>query len=192
MNKTNTELKRISRKYYEDFNTFCKWSREARLKELAPGDPAPETGKLYGKYKDMFDEKAKGYRTAASEILEAEKKAVIKKINKAPSQDAVNVLNVMKLRDNITADQINSLIDEYGDNVIFYEAARDLANQKGLRTDNIFSEHPVREQLARVEAAERSVIKSLVPMDTERGHNTEAYQMLVEQYIDSAFPGGDE
>lgn len=187
MSKSNSELKKISKKYYEDFNWSCERSREQRLRELQPGDPAPEHGKLYGKYKEQFNEKAREYRSAAAAIFEAEKKAINKKINEAPSQEAVNVLSVLKLRDNITAEHINSMISEYGDNVMFYEAARDLASQKGLTTENIISEHPIREQLARVEAAERSVLNSLVPMDTENGHNTTAYYAIVNQFIDAAF-----
>ena len=187
MSKTNSELKGITKKYYEEFNSLCERSREHRLKELRPGDPAPEHGKLYGEYKERFNDKAREYRGAAAAIFDAEKKAINKKINEAPSQEAVNVLSVLKLRDNITAEQINGMIDEYGDNVMFYEAARDLAKQKGLTTGNVFSEHPIREQLARVEAAERSVIKSLVPMDTEKGHGSATYQALVDSFIDAAF-----
>lgn len=194
INKTNSELKKLTKDYFGTFNDFCERSREERLKELQPGEYAPEKGKLYGSYRDKMENKAAEIRNAANSILEAELEKAKEKVNAAPSTDAVNTISLLKLRDPkaLTKNQFTSLLDKYGDNPLCFDTIRDLGKQAGIVTDYEFTEHPARVELENIEVVSKNLNRAFNVYDTEKGYNSEVYQGMLCGYIDKAFPSDPE
>lgn len=184
MSKVNSELKKIVKNYYEDYDRFCKMSREERLKDLRPGEPAPKANTIYGNHRTAFDDKAADYRAKAMAIIDSEMKATNKKLAAAPSTDAVNAITLLKMRDNVSREAVSNLLDAYGDNVQAFDTIRDIAKQKGIAT---LREHPMRVQMENIEAARSNLYRALNADDTARGHNSAAFVQLINSSIDAAF-----
>lgn len=189
MSKANSELKAIAKDYNDTFKFYSEADYNDKLLALKPGQPAPVKGKLSGVRRERMEEKAAECRSKAADILNRELAAVNKKITAAPSTEAVNTISLLAMRDpkTIGPEVINTLLDEYGDNVQSYETIKDIAKQKGIVTDLDGINHPLREQQANIEALNRSLCKAFDINYTEAGHDSEGFAGLLNLSIDSAF-----
>lgn len=189
MSKTNSELKAIVKDYYNTFKFYSENDYNDKLLALKPGEPAPIKGKLSGARRERMEEKAAECRSKAADIINRELTAVNKKITAAPSTEAVNTITLLNMRDEktITPELVNTLLDEYGDNVQSYEAIKDIAKRKGVTVPDGVN-HPLREQQANIEALNRSLYKSLNLLETEKeGRGGEGFEAFIEVTIDNTF-----
>ena len=189
MSKANAELKAIAKDYNDTFKFYSEADYNDKLLALKPGQPAPVKGKLSGVRRERMEEKAAECRSKAADIINRELAAVNKKITAAPSTEAVNTISLLAMRDpkTIGPEVINTLLDEYGDNVQSYETIKDIAKQKGIVKDLDGINHPLREQQANIEALSRSLYKAFDINYTEAGHDSEGFTGLLNLSIDSAF-----
>ena len=167
MSKTNAELKAIMRDYNKTFRDLSNAEYNEKLLSLKPGENAPTKGKLTGTRRERMENKAAECRSKVADILNREMTEVNKKLTAAPSTEAVNTITLFNMRDSksITPEMINTLLDEYGDNVQSYEAIKDIAKQKGFNLDFNGVMHPLREQQANIEALNRSLNSSLTSIN---------------------------
>lgn len=189
MSKINAELKKLTTEYYSTFNNYCERSHEQRLKELKPGEYVPPKGKLSEYYRDEMEAKANEIKYKVNALIDPEIKAVKKKVNAAPSAEAVAAVSMLKMRNPkaLTSDILTTLIEEYGDNPLTYDTIRDIAKDSKVSTPYNYKEHPLRKQLDNIEAASRSLNKAFNVFDTENGHNTPGFKQILDTYIDEAF-----
>ena len=184
----NKELKAITGKYVEDYKTICNRSREERIKQLRPGEPIPKESTLYGdRAKADFKELADSHRAKANEILERELKAVNDKLTEAPSTEAVNSMQLLKMRDRVTLDEINGLMIRYGDNNQIYDTLKDVARQHGIN-EYAFDRNPLRVRAEMLSDLQHNINSSLTVNKAERGYATEAFISLINASIDDACP----
>jgi len=191
MSKANAELKAITREYNRMFRTLSEDEYNEKLLALKPGENAPVKGKLSGARRERMEQKAAECRSKAADILNRELAAVNKKITAAPSTEAVNTISLLAMRDpkTIGPEVINTLLDEYGDNVQSYETIKDIAKQKGIVTDLDGINHPLREQQANIEALNKSLYKNLSLTHTEQSmdRSSEGFEAFLEMTIDQTF-----
>ena len=188
MSNTNKKLKEITSNYRNDFEKICILSREKRLKELKPGERIPEKGILYGdEAKDQFRTKAEQYRNKAIDLIDAEINVYRDKLTEAPSTEALNSVQLMALREKVTKDNIDDLIERYGDNPMVFDTIKDLAKQKGIISESEFIEHPLRLKIDAMENVRRDINRSFNIYDAERGFATEGFIALLDSEIDGAF-----
>lgn len=188
MSSKNTQLKKIVKNYYDDYDATCRISREERLKELRAGDPIPPEGRLYGKYKEQFQNRAYDYRNQAMKIIDDELNTINNELAKAPSTEAVNSISLLALRNHSTKKDFDNLLNVYGDNYQAFTTLKDLAIQKDIIPDLAFTEHPTVIRKEMVEIARNSLFNSLWENKTsDPDHNTEGYKELLNITIDNAF-----
>lgn len=191
MSKANSELKAIVKDYYNTFRFYSENDYNDKLLTLKPGQPAPVKGKLSGARRERMEEKAAECRSKAADIINRELTAVNKKITAAPSTEAVNTISLLAMRDpkTIGPEVINTLLDEYGDNVQSYEAIKDIAKQKGIVKDLDGVNHPLREQQANIEALNKSLYKNFSLTHTEQNEDRsgEGFEAFIEMTIDQTF-----
>lgn len=188
MANTNKKLKEITGNYKDDFKRICDLSREKRLKELKPGERIPEKGFIYGdEAKDQFRTKAEQYRNKAIDLIDAEINVYRDKLTDAPSTEALNSVQLMALREKVTKDDINDLIERYGDNPMVFDTIKDLAKQKGIISESEFIDHPLRQKIDAMENVRKHINRSLTFYEAERGHATDGFIAFLDSEIDGAF-----
>lgn len=182
------ELKAITNRYVDDFNVICERSREERLKTLQPGARVPAQGKLYGDdARNEFKRKADAHRVQAMSIIGNELRALNEKMTAAPSTDAVNTIQLLKMRSNITPEDINVLMMRYGDNSQVRDTLVDIAGQHDIK-DYKFESNPIRVKAEKLKDLNNSINNSLRLESAERGHASAGFVSFLNAAIDDAFP----
>ena len=184
----NTQLKAITKGYADDFKAISERSREERLKDLAPGSSIPASGKLYGdKAKNDFKVKADTYRARANEVIDKEPKSRNDKMTAAPSTEAVNTIQLLKMRNNLTEADINPLMKRYGDNTQVYDTLRDIAAQHGIHGYHL-EENPLRVKANKLSDLKNSINNNLRVERAERGYASDGFISFLNATIDDALP----
>lgn len=184
----NTELKAITTRYTDKYKNICERSREERIKSLQPGAALPAHGKLYGdEAREQFRKEADACRVQAASIIENELKALNDKMTAAPSIEAVNTIQLLKMRSNVTAADINSLMQRYGDNSQVYDTLIDIAGQHNLN-EYKFESNPLRVKANKLNDLRSSIEKNLRLERAERGYASEGFISFLNAAIDDALP----
>lgn len=132
--QANSKLKGIIDGFSKEYKVTADKSRENYMKVLPVGSRVPETGKIYQpEVEQEFNQRTLQYRAQANEILDNLLTDVHEKMTKAPTTDAANTVSLLSSRSNITRDEIDHLVETYGDNYQVYRAIQDIAHKSGYR-----------------------------------------------------------
>ena len=162
MNKQETAkyIKDLHRKWKEAFYQDAEKSRLDKMQSLNPYEPVPPTGYLYGDAaKNTFKEKSTIYRRAALEALEDWRKDVARMKAAAPSEEALRTITAFKLinPEGMTKEQyreeVQNLVDTFGDNYMINQALVSMANSAGV----MVSSHPLAAEAENFEDVERNI-----------------------------------
>lgn len=182
------ELKAITNRYADDYKAICESSREERIKNLKVGDPMPAKGILYGDAaRADFKKKADSYRVQATSIIGNELKRLNDKMTAAPSTEAVNTIQLLKMRSNVTQGDIDALMKRYGDNAQVYDTLIDIAGQHNIR-DYKYESNPVRAKVEKLSNIKTSINNNLRIERAERGYASEGFVAFLNAAIDDALP----
>lgn len=184
-----TALKDITSSYAKDYKDICERSREERIKSLEPGATLPKTGVLYGEdARQSFKVKADTHRAKANELINTELAKLNESMTAAPTTEAVNTLQLLKMRSNVTAADINNLMGRYGDNTQVYDTLLDIAAQHGIR-EYAYTRNPIRERAEKLNDLKSSINNNLRLERAERGYATDGFISFLNAAIDDALPG---
>ena len=152
--KTQNKILELQRAFIDAFNTAADISRNAAIKNLRPGEKAPAAGRVYGEdRRNAFAEKAAALRADGQKIIDDARADVLAEMSAAPTAEAVNSVNMLKLRDRVTGAEVSALINEYGQNYQTYQVIKDIAKKSEIRLE----EHPLDTALADLDRMARTV-----------------------------------
>ena len=183
----NTQIKGIISQFKDAYRTSCEASRNAYMKTLPSGAPIPKEGVIYGDdYKEEFRSMCCGYRARADEIIDGVIARLKKVMTEAPSSEAVNVVSLLKMRNNLSIEEVRDLLDRYGDNPQTWKAISSIANDHELYVGN----HPIYEEMKDVEGLKRSIDKTLTPLNSNytNTNTRDGFLSILNMQIDGALP----
>lgn len=185
-NNANYELKVILDKYAQDYAHTAEASRNAFMQSAKGGDIIPVPGRIYGNdYRAQFEEQCRGYQAEAAKILDEVISATRAEATEAPSQEAVRVVQMLQLREELTADEVHNLLSVYGSNAQAYKAIASVAASKGVRVMPC----SIDEELKGLEALKRDMVRTLTLANADRGHATDGFIAFFKSVsIDAVLP----
>lgn len=185
-NNANYELKVILDKYVQDYTQTAEASRNAFMQSSKGGDMIPAPGRIYGNdYKAQFEERCRGYQAKAEKILDGVIADIRAKATEAPSDEAVRVVQMLQLREDLTADEVYNLLYVYGNNAQAYKAIASVAASKGVRVIPC----PIDVELKALEDLKREILKTLTIYSAEGGHANESFMSFFKSIsIDAVLP----
>lgn len=137
----NGKVKKIIDDFRTDFAKTVESTRANYVKSLPAGATIPGENKIFDPAEvDAFTGRANKYRQDATDILNSCLEDISKKKTESPSSDAVNLLTLMSARQNVTADELNDVINNYGSNYQVYRACQDISVKNNL---GHLSDHPL-------------------------------------------------
>ena len=167
--QANYQLKNILDKFAKDYQTTAEASRVAFMQSAKGGDMIPAPGHIYGNdYKARFEERCKGYQAEADGVLSGIIADVRARATEAPREEAVRIVQMLQLREDLTADEVNNLLSVYGDNAQAYKAIASVAASKDVHVPPC----PIDEELKALEDLQRDMAKTLTLSSAEGGHVT--------------------
>ena len=183
--KANKEIKRLVSQFRDSYDSMCESSRNEYMKTLSPGFEVPDKGMIYGeKNRNEFSSMCKGYRERSRKIIGDVIKAIQDTLTDGPSTDAVNSVNLLNMRKNITMEEVQELLDRYGDNPQIWTTIKSIATEHKL----FIGEHPLYEQLAECKSLDLTMEKTLTLPNPKSYSLTKAYYALLDMQIDKALP----
>ena len=179
-------LKSIISKFAQEFDVTADRSRTAYIKSLNGGDRLPAEGKLYGEdVRRQFAETARQYGADAREIVDQRENEIRGLMAAAPSQDAVNALTMLKMRNEVSEEELNGAFDAYGDNYQCYKVLADIAADNNIRG---IDKHPLETELEGLAVLKTSLARVFSVPGAE-SHTAGFYSML-EAQIDNVESNG--
>lgn len=183
--EANFQLKQLVDEFGSAFHTISEASRTALMTSLKGGDMIPVPDKLYGnEYRAQFTDRCREILDAAVAIIDEQTDAIKASMAEAPSADAVNTVQMLALRDDITADEINVVLEKYGENYQAAKAIISVAASKGLRGWSCSADSRL-EDLENLRSVMRRTINAT---SAENGHASNGYLEMLKLQIDSALP----
>ena len=185
-NNANYELKVILDKYAQDYKNTAEASRNAFMQSAKGGDMIPAPGHIYGNdYKAQFEQRCRGYQAEAEKILDGVIEDTRAKATEAPSDEAVRVVQMLQLREELNADEVYNLLSVYGSNAQAYKAIASVAASK----DVYVMPCPIDEELKDLEALKRDTAKTLTLANGENGHAEDGFLSFFKSAsIDAVLP----
>ena len=182
----NYELKVILDKYAQDYKNTAEASRNAFMQSAKGGYMIPAPGHIYGNdYKAQFEQRCRGYRAEAEKILDGVIEDTRAKATEAPSDEAVRVVQMLQLREELNADEVYNLLSVYGSNAQAYKAIASVAASK----DVYVMPCPIDEELKDLEALKRDTAKTLTLANGENGHAEDGFLSFFKSAsIDAVLP----
>ena len=113
-------------------DSIVEKNRREYLASLGPGAQIPSYIKLSPENSERMNNALNTLKQGVTEIITSCIDTVAKSITAAPSTEALNTIQMLALRKNVTVDDIYSLIDKYGDNVQVHKTIRDIAEQHNI------------------------------------------------------------
>lgn len=183
--EANFQLKQLVDEFGSAFHTISEASRTALMTSLKGGDMIPVPDKLYGnEYRAQFTDRCREILDAAVAIIDEQTDAIKAAMAEAPSAEAVNTVQMLALRDDIAADEIDIVLGKYGDNYQAAKAIISVAASKGLQGWSC----TVEKQLADLEALLSIMRRTMTATSAENGHASSGYLEMLKIQIDSALP----
>lgn len=128
--KYQKEITALHKEFADRFRKTAEKSRLEAMEGLKPGDTVPKTGIIYGDAnRRSFEEEAGKIRTRGYDVIERARAELQRQITEAPKQDAVNAVAMLAHRTNITRQEVENLVQVYGENYQTYQAIRDIAGK---------------------------------------------------------------
>ena len=184
--RINKELKDVMHDFNEAYKFFCRTSREQYMKNLPAGSPVPAEGRIYTEEsKNLYAVECTKLRDRARASLAKATSELKKNTTEAPSAEAVNSINLLKIRSDITEGEIMDLVDRYGSNVQAYKAIRSIAKENKI---HVLGEHPEDIEMQNIENLSSSIDKAIVPTNDRISDGLVA---MFNMSIDQTFPVED-
>lgn len=184
--QANYQLKNILDKFAKDYQTTAEASRVAFMQSAKGGDMIPAPGHIYGNdYKARFEDRCRGYQTEAETVLTNIIADARAKATEAPSAEAVRVVQMLQLREELTADEVNNLLSAYGSNAQAYKAIASVAASKGVHVPLC----PIDEELEALKDLQRQMANTLTLASAQGGHATDSFLSFFKTMnVDTALP----
>lgn len=184
--QANYQLKNILDKFVKDYQTTAEASRVAFMQSAKGGDMIPAPGHIYGNdYKAQFEDRCREYQTEAETVLTNIIADARAKATEAPSAEAVRVVQMLQLREDLTADEANNLLSVYGDNAQAYKAIASVAASKDVHVPPC----PIDEELKALDDLQRDMAMTLTLSSAERGRTTDSFlSLFASMNIDPTLP----
>ena len=155
----NKMIKDILSKFKDTRESYNRRSRAAYMETLKPGERTPAEGHIYGdKYLDEYRAECVKYRQQLLDIIGGAADELRKKTTEAPSPDATNAITLFAMRDRVTADEVDAMMQRYGDNVLCYHFINQVARRSKIYN---YDDNPVDTQLRRIDELSASVDRML-------------------------------
>lgn len=187
--KANKDLKTILSQFKDSYRMICDSSRNSFMKTLSPGAPVPREGLIYGNdCLDEFESMCLGYRDRAKEIFDKLISELKDKVTQAPSSEAVNLISLLGVRKDVTKEEIDNLLEKYGDNPQTWKSLVSIAKENGINT---YGENDLEVQLREIEDLSKSIEKTLSSSSAQGGHATDGFLAMLSAQIDNVLPIGE-
>ena len=181
----NLRLQQIVDQFGETYRALCEASRAAFMASLRGGDRIPAPGHIYGKeFGEQFSAKCREFMDAAAAIIDEQTAVVREKLVEAPSTEAVNTVQLLALRDELTEEEVDGLLARYGENAQVFKAIVSVSAAKGLRGWKC----PLDERLEDLNGLLVTLRRTFTLASAEAGHASEGYLAMVKMQINSALP----
>lgn len=167
LNDVREKVKGVYEEWFNQYLQISDKSRSEWMKRLGPGSTIPEDGRIYGEYwQNEFSKTTSESQAKAIEILDKERKAVMEIMAEAPSYEAMNVVNLLKMRapkeklengdaKEALANEIDVFMTAYP-NYSVYETLKDIAVKAGILD---FKEHEVKKIILTLDELEKYITR---------------------------------
>lgn len=185
MSNTNKELKALIDEFNQDFKISSEASRNEALRRLNGGEKAPASGRIYGEQnREEFKSRAREYAAKASALVQAEIDKLNDKMTEAPTDDAVRALTVVGMRDNVSREEFEALLNRYGNN---YQSEKTIINL-AAKNKIYFDREPLEQKLDDLEGLGRSLRSTLTLSSAEEHADSAFFKALQSSAIDATIP----
>ena len=175
-------LKELIDGFAKEFAGVADASRTEHMKTLKPGDRTPVDGKIYGEnYRSRLAETAQQKGDEARALIEERENEIMQLMAAAPSQDAVNTISLLKMRNSLSEEELNAAFDAYGDNYTAYQVLADIAKDNKIP---VVGEHPLKAEAEGLAALKRTLRNVFAVSTAESGRLTAGYLAMLEAQID--------
>lgn len=178
----NEQLKKIIDDFMKEYERAKENSWSAYVRDLPVNGTVPGRDTIIrAEDRTAFTETcARYYETGENIILKA-RDIVLEELTKAPTEEAVRTVEMLKLRDNISEAELAALMDKYGDNPQTYNAIRSIALKQKIY---IFEENEHEDRLKKIDIVRENLQRFFVP----NGSKTAGVIYIINTLIDEAFP----
>lgn len=185
--RINSELKKLTAQYCTDYDILRQKSEAKYKNSLRPGAVFhAQQGFYYAEDKEEFEQICKGLREKAHALIDSVALDLMAKNTAAPSTEAVNVVTLLNVRQNVSADEIDQLMTKYGhDCPMVYKALYEKAESLGYHD---FKPHPTAEAAENIEQLKSLIDNRLTAYNEGRMATAAA---ALDMTIDAAFPAGE-
>lgn len=185
----NKELKELAARFENEYAASVKTSENRYKQTLEPGQTFHAKNGFYDdETRHHFEQTCQNYRAKAHEILDGAAAEIMAESVKAPSTEAVNAVAMIAGRKNISADELDILMTEYGqDCPLVYKRLQEIAEDHGYHN---FRNHPVGEQAESVQILADSIDRTFNAINVEN-RSIVATMAGFDANIDQAFPAAE-
>ena len=180
------QLKALVAEFVEKYREAAAKSHEEYIKNLKPGEDAhiPAEEYIIGDApRREFFSYCMDLQKKVDEILSGLAEKERDERTAPPSEEAVRIINLLYLRSDVTEDELNDLMNRYGDTYQARKAMLDIAHRNEIYSldDKFFDNGSAMEDLSRV-------LRGWFTLDaTDRKQVTDGYRAAIEKQIDVAF-----
>lgn len=164
----NTRLKKLASDFRSEYDSQRTRSEENFKKILAPGQRfTPQNGFYNEEDRLAFSQAAADYRRKAHDILDDAARELSEAASVAPSTDAVNSILLMQGMKNLSAEEIDSAMNRFGqDCPLAYKRLKEIAMDHGYHD---FKDHPLGAQAEAVQILEQNIDRTFSGANAEKG-----------------------
>lgn len=183
------ELKSILSQYRDSYNSMCETSRNSYMKTLPPGAIVPKSGQIYGdEARAEFESLSAGFRERIKNVISNVTDALRDRATESPSNEAVNSITLLKMRNEITRNEVEDLLLKYGDNPQAWNTIVSIASDHKIYIDN----HPIGQELQAVEDLGYSIDRVMYSGASSKIAGEGLFDMMAMQIDEALSTGGEE
>ena len=192
--RAKAAAKQALQEWHNNFLTTAHASRNEEISLVGAGGRIPDEGRIYGeRHRAMFEDYSTQKREAAVKALSDYARELDEKITKAPDDEALRAMQAFALLKNpgksapadareAYAQRVDQMMNQYGSNVMVYDALQQMAEEAGIYNFNPHALHAERQQL---DNAIRSIERHVNLMSADGGYADGWHFDLMEQAIDN-------
>ncbi len=197
---TNKEtLKNTLKKAYSDwkaaYNRYADIDYAAAIDQMKMSGQRgmlPEAGKILSSAsRTNFSDETEKYKAVCLDALSKYEEELSEERMKAPSEEAVRVLEVLKITgipEKNAADKMQEYVDAYGDNYIFFNALKKIAEDGGL---SVLGEHPLEEEKMNCDSMIENVKSTFNPVSAMARGFDAVQEYVFNMYADTLIKSAD-
>lgn len=183
--RINKELNKLIGEFKTSYEMLRKISEDKYKSTLKPYETfKPREGFYYDTERQLFNTECERFKEKAHALVDKAALEIIAENTKAPSTEAVNVVNLISARKEVSADEIDQLMTKYGHECpMVYKALHEKAVSLGYYD---FKPHPINEAAENMEVAMRMIDTTFSANCAE--HSIVTTPAALETTIARAFP----